>query len=73
LYRIAINCGPGQTLSNDLPDGQIKAVTVIHVLAVVIAKSLLIGRSEAGEMVPSSRSFRRWIFSVATRSSRDRS
>ena len=34
--------GPRQTLPYDLADGQIKAVTVIHVLAVVVSERLLI-------------------------------
>lgn len=47
--HLAGDFGPRQTLSANLADCQIKVVTVIHVLAVVIAESLLVQYSGTGE------------------------
>jgi hypothetical protein len=49
IRHLAGDFGPRQALSNDLSDGQIKAVTVVHVLAVVVAKRLPIKVREEAE------------------------
>ena len=41
FLHLAGDFGPRQTLSNDLPDCQIKAVTVIHILPVVVPGRLV--------------------------------
>ena len=49
IGHLAGDFGPRQTLPNDLAYAQIEAVTVGHVLAVVIAESLLIEVAESVE------------------------
>ena len=56
--HLAGDLGPSQTLADDLTNCKVKTVTVIHILAVVIAERLFIDVAGTGGTVPRSRRFR---------------
>ena len=57
-FGLTCHLGPREPLADDLTHGQVKAVSVVHVAAIVVAKRLLIQVTEQMDTAQRSRRYR---------------